>query len=420
MQRPALPHLALGLAFSSWALAIAGGSPIEAQPSGHPRVSVTVQDPAPRVPQPQDAIPGTPAERPQTPSGRLLVLLKSDDRLVVHDGETYDVLAEFPTGEGPHEVAVSPSGALAVVSDYGAREAGNTLTVCDLGTGEVRATLDLGGNRRPHGILFRDETHVLVTTEGSASLLEVDLEDGSIVQRIETRAQTSHMVAMTPDGSRAFVANIRSNSVSVVDLEAGTLLRNLPTGNGAEGIDVSPNGREVWITNRGANTITVLDTTSLERLAEVPCGDFPIRAKFTPDGSRVLVSNAQSGDLAVFDAESREELGRVAMEVERLEQTDERLFGEQFGESPVPVGILVDPSGQRAFVANTNADLVTVVDPITLEVLARIPTGKEPDGLAWVPGIAPAVPGAPKGDPGAGPDDLDGTRPGKAGGLRSH
>jgi YVTN family beta-propeller protein len=51
----------------------------------------------------------------------------------------------------------------------------------------------------------------------------------------------------------------------------------------------------------------------------------------------------------------------------------------------VPVGILVHPDGRRAFVANTNADVVTVLDLEKNAVSGRLKAGKEPDGMAYVP-----------------------------------
>ena len=51
------------------------------------------------------------------------------------DVSTGQILKTLPTGEGPHEVVVSADGATAVVTDYGGRSGGNTLTVIDLGTG---------------------------------------------------------------------------------------------------------------------------------------------------------------------------------------------------------------------------------------------------------------------------------------------
>jgi YVTN family beta-propeller protein len=55
----------------------------------------------------------------------------------------------------------------------------------------------------------------------------------------------------------------------------------------------------------------------------------------------------------------------------------------QFGNGPVPVGILMPDSLSLAFVANTNADTVTVIDTNTFKVVDRLKAGHEPDGLAY-------------------------------------
>ena len=136
--------------------------------------------------------------------------------------------------------------------------------------------------------------------------------------------------------------------------------------------------------------MSIVDTRTLEILATLPCPSFPIRLKFTPDGRHALVSNARSGDVAVFDAASREEIARIAMKAEAVAGKDERLFGDQFEDSPVPVGIVVHPSGRRAYVANTNADVVSVLDLDSWTLVDRLVAGKEPDGMAWVPGAEDA------------------------------
>ena len=61
------------------------------------------------------------------------------------------------------------------------------------------------------------------------------------------------------------------------------------------------------------------------------------------------------------------------------------LFSDRFGDSPVPVGILIPPDGRHAYVANTNADIITVIDLKTFEIIDRLVGGKEPDGLGWTP-----------------------------------
>jgi YVTN family beta-propeller protein len=320
-------------------------------------------------------------------NGTLIVLNKSDDSATLLDAMTGDRLVELPTGPGPHEVAVSPDGATAVVTNYGGREPNNTLTVLDLSRSRVTATIDLGRHGRPHGIQFtRDGRRLAVTTEGSGSVLLVDLAARRVLRAIETQQSVSHMLVLAPTGQRAYVANIGSGSVSVLDLSAGRVVATIPTGAGAEGLDLTPDGRELWVANRAADTLSVIDTARLEVVAQVPCAGFPIRVKVTPDGRRVLVSNAESGDVAVFDALTRSPIVRIPMGLTPIESTDGRIFGAGgFAGSPVPVGLLVSRDGTRAWVANTNADIVTVLDLDLLEVAARMKAGREPDGLGFTP-----------------------------------
>ncbi len=49
----------------------------------------------------------------------------------------------------------------------------------------------------------------------------------------------------------------------------------------------------------------------------------------------------------------------------------------------MPVGILITPDGLRAYVANTNADVVTVIDLSTWKIINRLKAGREPDGLGY-------------------------------------
>jgi YVTN family beta-propeller protein len=313
--------------------------------------------------------------------GALIVLNKSDATAMVIDADARGALHTVPTGVGPHEVAVSPDGALAIVANYGAREPGRTLTVIDAARGEVERTIDLGEHTRPHGILFEDEGRVLVTTEGSRSLLRVDVVAGRVADVFRTDQEVSHMVALAPDRRRAFVANIGSGTVTAIDLASGRVAKQIACGAGTEAIDVTPDGREVWAGNRAADTLSVIDARSLDVVATLSCAKFPIRIKFTPDGRHALVSCAQSGDVAVFDVAERREVRRIAMGISAAENASGRLL--DFGESPVPIGILIRPDGERAYVANTNADIVTEIDLSTWSIVARVATGREPDGLAW-------------------------------------
>ncbi len=326
-------------------------------------------------------------------TGTLVVLNKAEASASLLDCATGRQIKRLPTGTGPHEVAVSPDGATAVVADYGTRQQpGHTLTVIDLARQEVRRTIDLKEHHRPHGIQFLpDGKRVVVTAEQEQFILVVEIDTGTIEHAIPTGQRVSHMLAITPDAKRVFVANIGSGNVSVINLDSAAAIATIPTGRGAEGIDISPDGREVWVGNRDQDTLSVIDTATLKVVATLPCASFPIRVKFMPDGGHVLVSNARSGDVSVFDAAQRKEIRRIGMGETAADDRAGRLFRDRFGKSPVPVGILIDPGGGLAFIANTNADVVSVINLADWTIVRRLTAGREPDGLAYSPLVPPAA-----------------------------
>ena len=300
--------------------------------------------------------------------GLLLVVNKSESTLSFVHAPSGTEVAQVGTGHAPHEVALSPDGRWAYVSDYGTGpEPGRTVTIVDVAARSTVGTIDLGAHTRPHGITVTADGSVWVTTEGSAHVLKLDPERRAIVLEAETGQDVTHMVVVAPEHGRAYTANIGSGTVTVVDTETGEVLAHLETGAGAEGLALSPVGDRVYVTNRSAGTLSEIDvaTSTVTRSLEV--GSFPIRVEVMPDGARALVSNAQANELAVVDL--------AGWAVER-----------RIPVGAVPVGIQITPDGSRAFVANTEADKVSVVDLEQWRVVGEIEAGDEPDGMAWVPG----------------------------------
>lgn len=316
--------------------------------------------------------------------GTLIVLNKSEASASIISLQTNKVVNTIKTGIGPHEAAVSPDGKTCIVTNYGLRDdPSSSLTVIDLVSQKPVKTIDLGNHEKPHGVLYIDDNSLLVTSQVQKALLLVNIEKGEIENVFETGQEISHMVAYSPKHKLAFVTNIGSGSINVIDIAQNKMLKVIKTGEGAEGVEVTTDESEVWITNRAEDNISILDINTLEITDSIACASFPIRVKFTPDGEHALVSNARSGDLAVFKVENREEIARIEMKFKAVEEKENRLFSDQFGESPVPIGILIHPNGKHAYVANTNADIVTVIDLEKFEIIRRLTPGKEPDGLAY-------------------------------------
>jgi YVTN family beta-propeller protein len=311
--------------------------------------------------------------------GTLLVGNKSDDtvwRLSLEDGRR---LGEIASGQGPHEIAVSADGRLAVVTDYGHQQPGHSLTVLDTGAGRPPRSIDLGAHARPHGIRLLADGHALVTTEQSGSLLRVDLDAGEVVQAIEVGGGVGHMVAVASDGATAYVSKIAAGTVARIDLASGHKTHEVPAGEGAEGIEVAPDGR-VWVTNRAEDTVSVHDPDTLETIATLPSEGFPIRVVFTPDGRHALVTNAMAGSMSVFDAVDHRLVATVALRPEGA-----RTGQSMLGRGPMPIGVIADPARPRIYVAISGADRIAVVDAGDWRVLEYWTTGRQPDALGILP-----------------------------------
>jgi DNA-binding beta-propeller fold protein YncE len=153
------------------------------------------------------------AESLHAQSGTLVVLNKSDNTASLINLQSKETVAVIATGNGPHEVAVSPDGKIAVVCNYGTGQApGNSLTVIDLANKKRVKDADLREYRRPHGIEWMKGTqNVVVTVEGNKAVVVVNVETGNVESVIETGQSVSHMVVLSPDHSRAFIANIVRN-----------------------------------------------------------------------------------------------------------------------------------------------------------------------------------------------------------------
>jgi len=316
----------------------------------------------------------------------LLVANKSAASVNLISLPALEIVATLPTGEGPHEVEVSPDGTQALVTNYGTgSEPGNTLTLVDIAAKQVAATITLPENARPHGLAWLDNARVVVTAEGVRSLLVVDVPERAVISSILVDQDVAHMVAVTDDGRRAFVANIGSGTATAIDLAAGKKLVDMESGEGTEGIAIAAGGQEVWLTNRGEDSVTIFDVESLAKVGEATAPGFPIRAEADRGRERIYISSPAADALLVMDVARREEVARLSFEDIGPDRERITMLGSALPDSSIPVGVQLSGDGQRVFVAHTNAHVVSVYDAETLEREAIVPVGLEPDGMAWSP-----------------------------------
>ena len=297
------------------------------------------------------------------PSDVLVVVNKDANTVSIISVDNGTSLATLPTGGGSHEAAASADGKLAVITDY---TGGNSLTVVDLTTRTVARTIDLRAYPRPHGIVFLpDNRRVAVSSEASGNVVVVDVVAGRIETARPTGQEVSHMVVVARDGRHAFTANIRSGSLTAVDLVSGEP-RSLPISTQTEAIGTAPDGDQVWVGSNDKGTVTVVRIAEWKVIDTLDVGGQPYRIVFSPDGKRVLITTPASDEIRLFDAGTRQELGRARTPA-----------GGQ------PFGIAWHPDGRQAFITLRGSAQVAVLETAGMRVLRYFPAGPGADGIAF-------------------------------------
>lgn len=301
-------------------------------------------------------------------AAQLLVLNKADATLAFIEPTSGKVAATIPTGEGPHEIELSSDGKLAFVSNYGARDDGNTISVIDVSARKELRRIDLGALARPHGLTIAGQ-QLYFTSERAKKLGRLDATAQRVDWTFTTDQEGTHMVLAAKDGKALYATNIQAATVGIIERGANDRWTQtlVTVGAGPEGLDLSPDGRELWIGQSRDGGISIIDTATKQVAYKFDAKTKRSnRVKFTPDGRWVLVSDLGAGELVVFDARTRTERARLAM-------------------GRAPTGILIPPQGPHALVAVSGENRIAVVDLKSFTIAKTIATGGSPDGMAWVP-----------------------------------
>src|SRR5687768_7074678 len=191
----------------------------------------------------------------------LLVLSKTANELAVVDPATLKVVGRAPTGNGPHEVAVSADGRTAFVSNYGAQTPGSTISVIDLASLKEVRRADLAPLLRPHGIMVAD-AKVYFTAEANRLVARYDPASNRVDWLFGTGQAGTHMVFVSEDGAKLVTTNIGSDSITIMERGTNPLAWNqvvVPVGKGPEGFDLSPDGRTLWAAHSRDGGVSVID-----------------------------------------------------------------------------------------------------------------------------------------------------------------
>ncbi len=269
--------------------------------------------------------------------GMLVVANQREHTALLIDPETRQELAKVTVGVNGHEVAVSPDSRFAYVPIYGNSGVGKpgtdgaTIDIVDLHDRKLAATIDLGKPLRPHRAEFGPDGLLYITAELSKSVDVIDPATRKVIAEIPTGAIESHMVVISPDGRRAYTANVAAGSVSVLDLQQRSLITVIPVAKTVQRISISADGKRVFTHDQDSPRIAVIDTTTNKVASWIAVQSTIYSSSPTADG-RKLLADSPAGKIFVIDLASAK-------------------VEESFDIPPSSGELLLTPNGKFAFVS---------------------------------------------------------------------
>jgi DNA-binding beta-propeller fold protein YncE len=245
-------------------------------------------------------------------AGGLIAVDKMGGKVIFLDPVHYAttlVLDDFE--RVPHELFVDRNSRIAYVPIFGngihGRNPipGHLLSVIDLEERRHVADIDLSPYIAPHGLQPGPDGLLYVTCENSGVVALVDLGKRAVVGAIETGSTNAHRLAIAPDGKLLYTENEEDASISVIDLPARQLLRQVSTPHPLAGIAISPDGKILIAVSDSEPVVFLIDPASLQIVRTVLLENVPKPAqiaRYRPDGKVLLVTSLQSGTATLIDA----------------------------------------------------------------------------------------------------------------------
>ena len=345
-----------------------------------------------------------------TPDGTILIVVNPDSNsLSLVSLGTLTTVTEVPVGVDPRSVAVSPDGTAAYVANQGS----DTLSVVDLTTQNVTAEIPVGD--RPVGVAVSPDGRFVAVAELGDDTVRILYAADLTTHAVLPVADRPHGLAFTPDGRRLLVTHLLSGQVSVISLDRYTIFLPLILKSSSEVRDwrleitagthrspisniqyptstiptwphvapapavlVNAAGTRAYLPQtmahgQGLNTqfdntvfpkvsVINLETDSHQTSEHIslPETDQPVGLPWdvalARDGTELWVVNAASNDLSVVDISNPTRPTRVA--------------NIPIGDNPR--GIVLSPDGNTAYINNTLAGTVSVIDTNAYTVTAVI------------------------------------------------
>lgn len=271
-----------------------------------------------------------------------------------------------------HGMGFSPDHRTLLVVSIGS----NSVSFIDTATNAVKHTAYVG--RSPHEAFFTpDGREVWVSVRGEDYIAVLDGMTYQEKSRIKV-PNGPGMVIFSPDGKLGYVASSFSPETVVISTAdhsiVGRVKQDSPF---SPDIAATPDGKQVWLTLKDVGRTMVFKAAApFEVLRVIDTGPITNHVNFarTAAGQFAYVTVGGLNQVKVFRTDDFSQVATIEV-------------------GALPHGLWPSGDGTRMFVGLENADGAAVIDTAINKVVATIPVGQGPQGVAYVPGAVPEGPG---------------------------
>lgn len=240
---------------------------------------------------------------------------------------------------------------------------GVNVSVIDTSTNTVVATLS--GLGSPFGVAVTPNGSFAYVTNFQGTTVSVVDRTNAVVATVPG-LNAPFAIAVTPNGAFAYTGNLGNDTVSAINTASNAVIATIPLPHGSVpvGVAILPNGSFVYVSDEGTNTVSVISTTTNDVVASVSVGASPTVLASTPNGAFVYVPNLGSTTVSVISTATNSVVATVPVGTH-------------------PVAVAVRPDGAIAYVSNRDDDTVSAISTTTNSVLSVTPVGSRPNGIAF-------------------------------------
>lgn len=293
---------------------------------------------------------------PNADEGTISVINTKDDELT----KTLKIDSVLSDG-----IEASKDGKWVFAGNYSKGE----LLVIETDSGKIKKKVATGKNL--HGIDMTPDGKYLYLASGDFKegkefnyITIVETNSHKIVREIPTTSKSPAHIDFSRDGSLAYVANILSNDITLINTQTYEIIATIPVGTIPNEVEPSADDKFLYVANVTDGTVSIVDLIKKKEIKTIKTGDGTHGLAISRDGRYLYASNRTSNDLVKVDLKS-------------LKVTNKVITGKTANH------VSFVPESRKLYVTNKDSNDLTVVNADTMKVLAKVSLGKTPHEISF-------------------------------------